>query len=860
MKTIQIADYISNNLEATNAVSQFTNNKLIIKGSTGIGGTSTILGITNQTIIIVSPLTGMIIGKEQTKQEHQLFIYQNSKDRWSDVSSKLSNGLHFILNTTPEQILELQKNNIYLFNQLLKQKVYIDESHLAAEADYREALGQFMHIVFTEWQNFFILSTATPVFNNLDLPSTLKDSIEIIKIQRNNQLIKNIEKLPASNYQNWIIEEVKKGNKVVFFTNDIKIIRNIVALNDISTQTLLGDILQTKAKTTRQYTSEEVQNMKNGIIEDKDVLILSTKFLIGFDVPYNASVGIMANYSDHNKVDNRSINDIVQAYGRVRGNVINAALFYNSNFFNDLTSIETYINNIKNEMGNNHIQNVANWLPKIEMIRTYTNELTNSLSEYGFNIIDNNPSLVAVIPSGHTISDKINFLTNLDIVDLRDDVNKVLERIAGDNEDYSGFNTKFLALFASAYIIAIAENNWLNEAINTPHLKYNRLVLNLKTFLDANISLNVEQDSIIKYKITTKTITTAKNNGAESKHFKLIYENNLLLQKCAMVINSLYVIDYIDEILSDEDKEMRDITDAISNQIFKCLGVYISKRLNIKENSIEKIINDSNINKIESILISRDTKPSEIFKNLIRDIFNTLTFNPNEQQLIYINKKVKENIDTIFKENELSIKSKLNMIRSTTDKQQENHANYILGLLSLNVAGHMYGFRRTKKDDREYNVATKVPKFFRKYTPYQMLEVDIISANAQIVDQILKTNIGLEIYQNLMSYYNITRDEAKIKYNSTLNNYKLPVKKAEEVYIAAGYTNNKAKELAKLTSGNKIFYTMTLNEGRIMKEYQIVARMQNYIRVHDSYIILANKHHNNLPNEVNKVKFGINKL
>lgn len=859
MQTIQIADFISNNLEATNAVSQFTKNKLIIKGSTGIGGTSTILAIKDQTIIIVSPLTGMIIGKEQFKKDHQLFIYQNSKDRWSDVSSMLNEGKSFILNTTPEQILELQKNNSYLFNQLLNQKVYIDESHLASEADYRQALGKFMHIVYTQWNNFFILSTATPVYLNLDIPPTLKDTIEIIKIERKSQLSKNIEVFPASNYQNWIIEQVKKGNKVVFFTNDIKIIRNIVALNDITTQTLLGDILQTKAKTTRLYTTEEVHNMKMGIIEDKDVLILSTKFLVGFDVPHNASVGIMANYNEHNKVDNRSINDIVQAYGRVRGKVINSALFYNSNNFVDSISIAEHINSFKQDLGFNHIETLAKYLPLIEMIRTYTDELSTNLFNFGFTLVNNNPDLIAAIPSGHTVSDKLNFLRELDIKDLKDDTTKVLARIAGDDENYSGFNTKFITLFASAYIISIADNKWLDEAINDI-THYDRLITNVKLFLDCNLNNNIEQDIIIKYKSSPKSISTAINAGATSTTFNIVYEANPLLRQCAIAINSLYLINEIDSIMSDDDNQKMEITNIVSKEIFKALGYFISSKLKLKSDSIEKIITNSNINKIEAILANRDTKISDITNHLLRDINNSLTFQPNEEQQSIINKKINNDINTIFKivdDKPFDLRSKLNMIRSTTDKQKENHSNYILGLLSLNVASHMYGFRRTLKDDREYNVATKVPKFLRKYTPYEMIEIDIKSANAQIVDQILGTNIALDVYQTLMIKFGISRTEAKVKYNATLNNYKLPVKKAEDIYFAAGYIPVKAKELAKLTSGNKIFYLMTKNEARIMKEYQMVARMQNYIRVHDSYIVMNIKHHQNIPSKVNGVEFGI---
>ena len=116
MKTVYVDDYISNHSEALSVITDFTTNKLIIKGSTGIGGTSAILGITNQTVIIISPYLGMIQDKEeQTTIENKFFIYQKSTNRWHDIEWMLSEGQQLILNTTPDQILYIQKNKPYLF-------------------------------------------------------------------------------------------------------------------------------------------------------------------------------------------------------------------------------------------------------------------------------------------------------------------------------------------------------------------------------------------------------------------------------------------------------------------------------------------------------------------------------------------------------------------------------------------------------------------------------------------------------------------------------------------------------------------------------------------------------------------------
>ena len=102
MQTIKIQSHVSNDTHANGIITDFTKNKLIIKGDTGIGGTTSVLNITDQTIIIISPISGMIIGKESVRESHQMFIYQGSKDRWHHFENECKRGNHIVLNTTPE--------------------------------------------------------------------------------------------------------------------------------------------------------------------------------------------------------------------------------------------------------------------------------------------------------------------------------------------------------------------------------------------------------------------------------------------------------------------------------------------------------------------------------------------------------------------------------------------------------------------------------------------------------------------------------------------------------------------------------------------------------------------------------------
>ena len=213
MKTYLIDDFIKNDQTVLSVLTDFKTNKLVIKGSTGIGGTSAILSITDQTIIVVSPLVGMIADKEsQCDSYHNLFIYENSKHSWNDVDKRISKEENFILNTTPDQIMALKKSNWELFNKVRKITLFVDESHMAAETDYRKSLAEFNHEVFTNWANHFTLSTATPVHKNLDIPKHIMEGLEIIRIERRQSIPKPITIYNHRNYQQWVLNEIAIGN------------------------------------------------------------------------------------------------------------------------------------------------------------------------------------------------------------------------------------------------------------------------------------------------------------------------------------------------------------------------------------------------------------------------------------------------------------------------------------------------------------------------------------------------------------------------------------------------------------------------------------------------------------------------
>jgi len=147
-------------------------------------------------------------------------------------------------------------------------------------------------------------------------------------------------------------------------------------------------------------------------------------------------------------------------------------------------------------------------------------------------------------------------------------------------------------------------------------------------------------------------------------------------------------------------------------------------------------------------------------------------------------------------------------------------------------------FTYSSSNGRVFNAFTSLNKIFRNNElAFGLTEVDVISANCQFVDKIFKFDRWKGVYSNLMQEYEISRDEAKIKYNSTLNNHYLSVKDAEEVYLNAGYNAKESLILAEATANNGKggFYKLMANQEGLTMTAFIKSNFKNdrQIRLHD---------------------------
>jgi len=193
-------------------------------------------------------------------------------------------------------------------------------------------------------------------------------------------------------------------------------------------------------------------------------------------------------------------------------------------------------------------------------------------------------------------------------------------------------------------------------------------------------------------------------------------------------------------------------------------------------------------------------------------------------------KKALPNVSTKYIENRYKDKNDI--------KRSGEVTKILLSLLYLLSYDHQ-AFTYKRSEGRTYNAFTSLNKVFRENEmPFQLVELDIKSANPQIIDKIFGFDRWKNVYSNLMENYQIDRNEAKILFNSTLNNHYLSVKDAKEVYLNAGYSPDEANQLAEATANQSKgawFRLMANQEGEIMQNFMSQNfRTDKVIRLHDA--------------------------
>lgn len=803
--------------EALNVLTDTTKNKYIIKGSTGIGATTAILNYQLGNYIIISPNVGMIKGKEVKKSsftsDKQLFIYSGSDDTWEDALHYLmyNDVQNLIINTTPDQICKVYDTEVYLM--LLDIPIFIDEAHTYPQgASFRKKLGEFMELVYNQWNASFTISTATPIYSFIDIPGNI--SIEYYRVERTKKQLKHIDVTnDRKAIEQFVYEQYEQNRLVVIFTND----KNIhLSFKELKVGNLVGETLKLKLKPHGRGI-----DLKDLDYDETDVLIFSSSYYAGFDIEQDCSILIISN--QQNEANKINVNNIVQAYGRCR-HTVHEALFVNilaernskgetitypkylsevhtnyDGYLERKKEYESILNNFKLNLvakESGYITN-ANYinrslllhdvLTNINDYQLYNDDvLIQTLNDYGFNTSTYINDIDKVRKKyGSNLKQRMTNLLLLSTDELLNDFSNIKRKLR--NKADGSYSPKLALEYLTAYLLKFTDANILIDKLNNKRVNSNEFYKSVNAFLCVNGSTRNHTVQLSKNEVNGSKIYVNDDAKEVLKTIIWLTDNWQMLYSITKIGNDNYSSKIAEEIF---------ITDLLYDKT-----LYL-KYQNNKKNRISNIRSA-----ITKSLKSEEIQVDDVRLNLINNIIKSNSKKLDSDEFISYNSK-----------------------KSFKKRMKEA----IVFLLTNGMSGK----GRTTKH-REYNPLTLLPRAFRSIIPIRYVEVDLTSANPQIIDAMLNTDIGLNVYKNLMSSRKITRNEAKTLFNKTLNNYKISVAKAIKIYLDSGYSKDKAKELAMLTAevGKGVFYEkMTKAEAELTKLYNETLSIKTY-RFHDAIVM-----------------------
>jgi hypothetical protein len=806
VKTIKFnSKYVSGT--AKELITNFERNTYIIKGSTGIGGTTALLNYTQSNCLIISPNVGMIKGKEgkQYTSDKQLFIYGSSKDKWSDAIEYLDNedNTNLVINTTPDQICLLRDSNNELYNKLCTFNVFVDEFHVySVDATFRNSVGQLMEYIFNEWIAKFKLSTATPNYNLIDIPKEIE--IDIYRIERENQPKKQLAiTYDINDVKPFVNDEVAKGRMVVLFTNNGNYHKSFKHLR---VHNLVGETL--KVKLAPFLRGQDGINYP----KDTQLLIVSSSFFAGFDIEQDCSmVFVSEELMQQRKIN---INNLMQAYGRGRNTVYNA-LYVNARAFKNIDNAVTTLKDVNNAVAqaetdinqaNKVLKSVGTYSFKpqyvnrseiraraIDVANDYIQYnpsiMINELQNNNFEVIEYDNRYVNDIIAQSTstlFQDRIKNLLEIDETKLRYSYNTIKKNLT--YKDNPTFTTSLALEYVTSLLLKKCDSH-LVEMLDNKRLKANELYSSVNLFLRVNHQT----------KYLTEQLTEKQEREAIRVHQQDTYIEKL--SGAWWLIKDWYLL-Y-----------------AIHKAKKGILTKHIERGITIYEKFYDVEIYNTNY---------KDKT------NRVRNTRNHILKQINDKG-VELTKKEREKLDDTIK----ARFTRKDLGDTLTNSNTKAHLIYkmVNAILFLWSSGKNELIKEVK--GREYHSITQLAGAFRPIIPIKWLSVDLTSANPQIIDTILGSNIALEVYKNLMFSKGISRDRAKTLYNSYLNNHYHTIEKAYNFYLECGYTVEQAKQLSKLTAQvpkGSFHEIATLSERKLMLDYASVLPFTTH-RFHDAIIM-----------------------
>jgi hypothetical protein len=745
-------------------------NLFLKKGSTGIGGTESILNATDTNRIVVSPTVGMIQGKEQQHKHKRnlFFIYGGSDDTWIDYIKYNSQKT---LNTTPDQIVKIF-NNKMIFDEIKHYTIFIDEIHqYIPDSGYRNCMADFMSIIYNDWIGNKILSSATDNLicgELLDIePTQVFTHYNIIKP---NQSIKEIEvyrsgeRIGVEHYIKVAEESIMSGRKLIIATNRTDIHKSFAKIEGYKNRilNLVGDVLETKLRVIKDRD-------ENYDIDEKDIILISAKYFAGYDIELDCDILIDA--SPYNKSSLISVGDMKQIIGRARKGVGRIVLFisYNQPRYENNLHTPIILGASAGDIQRNIIKELnditkENWFQKSEQIikdysywcLLYKQLLDIEFSRYNLKEVPYKQTSLTGVLKVNSQPFHLQLETLVEIIDLQTlkyDFSKIVKLLK--NHDEGSFSPEIAPLFYIA--IKIKEGK-----IQKPNF-------------NKNLKPTLYYPSLNKY-------------------------------------------------LKDDWR-------------WSCIYTYLKCKW-LKSN-VKKLPNHAKFSKESLDYLEIRSLPTQ-------DIIETSTgykeaMDKSKEHLSKLN--ITLSIEEEFKLNERCISVFKRGEQYKTKRQLiDLISRASMYILNGGVENYFYEY----KDDRQFNPLTQIPKPLRNMLGVELIEIDIKQANARFVDIMVDSNLADFVYQRVMALFNVSREEAKVKYNSMLNNSREDPEIIYDFFKNIGYTHDQAMKLIHIIKGGVgDFYRKSTKQERLIIESivnnYISEKTTRWFRFHDALLLLKNE-------------------
>ncbi|SNR33815.1 hypothetical protein [Lutibacter flavus] len=820
VEIIKFLDYVGNDENANAVLTDFSYHKFIDK-NTGVGITTAAYNYKGGNLIIISPnivqITDKIDGKYYS--DKQLGIYGETKDLWQEAMDYFGfveiEKQNLIINCTPNQITWLYQNRKDIFGEIIQIPVLVDEIHaFTQDAVFRVEMGFCMELVYKKWEAKMTLTTATPIYGGHDIPKEL--DIKYYKFQRYDEPTKSLRySTKKDDAFDFVYNENNNKNKVAVFTNNIRYHKSF---SDLKTKSGTGDALRVKLAPFNGDTSREKLSF-----DDCDIIVFSSSYFAGFDINQDCSVCIIS--EQNNDAYKININNLVQSYGRCRKTVQNA-LYVNitspqngsenctqiseedvitsfTMFKDDFTYFSSVVGkysayyqvshhkSITQSMDVNRAFLFNNALNTMNDYQQYNKGIfIERMKEYNFKVSDYVTTNTAVSKKKSTVfSERLLNLMDIDKPQLLKDYNKIKNNIKNKSNGKGVFSSKDALEYLSAYFLKVTNTSQLVEKLRT-----SKRVKRKDIYASMNLLLRVNTDT--KY-YTEQLSEEAKKNAIRlyaNNDIREILEENTDLTNDWQFLYNIHQITY-EKLSVEYEREIKILIEANNEELYK---KYESNPQRYRD--VLRVISS----RVDEIFEPLSTTEIELIKDIVKKLFKRID---KGKSLYFVT------------------------FKSLRDKMVNNN----LFLLTEGQANH----RTILKKNREYNAMTQLSKVFRKAIPLRYLSIDLTSAHPQIIDQILGTKIGMQVYDNLMENMGISRAEAKRFFNMTLNNYKFTVAQAQKIYLDSGYDKDNALKLAKMTAKvpkGSFYVKMTMHEKRIIEKYRRILPVTCH-RFHDALIV-----------------------